>query len=480
MSEMRISVLANELAGEDYRPHNGLGSVRETYAEAPGTVKGWTMGSRMSSSVAVLVWVLMLVTSVRGQTIEGLSPAQIDRCCAGVHEQVIAWRRDLHEHPELSNREIRTAGVVAEHLRRLGLEVRTEVAHTGVVGVLRGGNPGPVIALRADMDALPVTEAVDLPFASQVKTLYNGREVGVMHACGHDVHTSVLMGVAQVLAQMREELPGTVKFIFQPAEEGAPNGEEGGARLMIREGALEDPVPEVIFGLHVSPNYRVGTIAYRSGATMAASDGLRIVVRGRQTHGASPWSGTDPIVVASQIVLGLQTIISRQIDLPAAPAIITIGSIHGGVRSNIIPDEVELVGTIRTFLPEMRSDIHERVHRTAMLIAQGSGAAAEVKISSGYPVTFNDPNLTARMVPVLEAVTGKGRTISVPPMTGAEDFSYYQQRIPGLYFFIGVTPENADPKQAAMLHSPQFYVDEGALAVGVRSLTHLAVAYLKR
>ncbi|MEN6425566.1 MAG: amidohydrolase [Phycisphaerales bacterium] len=430
--------------------------------------------------LALAVCILTLMPNVLGQATAGAaSPAEMDRCCADVEERVIAWRRDLHEHPELSNREVRTAGVVAEHLRRLGVEVRTEVAHTGVVGVLRGGRPGPVVALRADMDALPVTEAVDLPFASRVKTVYNGREVGVMHACGHDVHTAVLMGVAQALSQMREELAGTVKFIFQPAEEGAPAGEGGGARLMIREGALDDPRPDVIFGLHVSPNYRVGTIAYRSGAAMAASDGLRIVVRGRQTHGASPWGGTDPIVVASQIVLGLQTIISRQVDLPEAPAIITIGSIHGGVRSNIIPDEVELAGTIRTFLPEMRSDVHERIRTTATLIAQSGGASADVAIHPGYPVTFNDPNLTERMIPVLEAVVGRGGTTLSPPVTGAEDFSYYQQQVPGLYFFLGVTPMEADPKTAATCHSPHFYVDEGALVVGVRCLTHLTVACMK-
>jgi len=321
--------------------------------------------------------------------------SEADRLCAAVNGQMIEWRRDIHQHPELSNREVRTAGIVADHLRKLGLEVRTEVAHTGVVGVLRGGKSGPVVALRADMDALPVTEAVDLPFASKVKAVYSGREVGVMHACGHDVHTAILMATAQVLSQMRGELAGTVKFIFQPAEEGAPKDEMGGARLMIQEGVLDNPKPEVIFGLHVSPQYRVGTIACRSGPAMASEDGLRIVVRGRQTHGASPWGGVDPIVTASQIVLALQTIVSRQVDLPEAPAVITIGSIHGGVRSNIIPDEVEMVGTIRTFLPEMRSDIHERIRRTAMLIAQSSGAGADVVITQGYPVTFNDPNLAS-------------------------------------------------------------------------------------
>jgi amidohydrolase len=345
--------------------------------------------------------------------------------------------------------------------------------------VLRGGKPGPVIALRADMDALPVTEAVDLSFASKVKAVYNGREVGVMHACGHDVHTAVLMAVAQVLSQMRAELPGTVQFIFQPAEEGAPKGEAGGAKLMIQEGVLENPKPEVIFGLHVSPQYRVGAIACRSGPAMAGEDGLRIVVRGRQTHGASPWGGIDPIVTASQIVLALQTIVSRQVDLPEAPAIITIGSIHGGVRSNIIPDEVEMVGTIRTFLPAMRIDIHDRIHRTAAMIAQSSGASAEVEITGGYPVTFNDPNLMARMLPALEAVVGKSNTVTMPLVTGAEDFSYYGQKIPGLFFFLGVTPQNADPKEAPTCHSPHFCPDESAMILGVRAMTHLTIAYME-
>ncbi len=433
------------------------------------------------SFLAALVPVIVSASSARGQTVVG-GPldAKIDRLAAEAEQQAIAWRRDLHQHPELSNCEVRTAGVVADHLRQLGLQVRTQVAHTGVVGVLRGGRPGPVVALRADMDALPVTEALDLPFASKVKAEYNGRQVGVMHACGHDVHTAVLMAVAQVLAQMREELPGTVKFLFQPAEEGAPEGQQGGAKLMIQEGALENPKPEVIFALHVNPNFPAGTLAYRPGATMANQDNLRIVVRGRQTHGAVPWGGTDPVVAASQIVLGLQTIVSRQVDLPLAPAVITIGSIHGGVRANIIPDEVEMVGTIRTFEPQMRSDIFERVRKTAALIAQSSGAAADVAIDPGYPVTFNDPNLTARMVPVLETVIGKGRAVVMPPSTGAEDFSYYQQKIPGLYFFLGVTPAGSDCQKAPMLHSPRFFADESTLVVGIRSLAHLAISYMKK
>jgi amidohydrolase len=431
--------------------------------------------------LAALAPLLGPAPNARGQTALGGSlEAQIDRLAAEVEQQAIAWRRDLHQHPELSNREVRTAGIVADHLRRLGLEVRAQVAHTGVVAVLHGGRPGPVVALRADMDALPVTEALDLPFASQVKAEYNGRQVGVMHACGHDVHTAVLMAVAQVLAQVREELPGTVKFLFQPAEEGAPEGEQGGAQRMIQEGALENPKPAVIFALHVNPNFPAGTLAYRPGATMANQDNLRIVIRGRQTHGAVPWSGTDPIVVASQIVLGLQTIVSRQINLPEAPAVITIGAIHGGVRSNIIPDEVEMIGTIRTFEPQMRSDIFDRIRKTAALIAQSAGAGAEVAIDPGYPVTFNDPNLTARMVPVLETVAGKGRAVVMPPMTGAEDFSYYQQKIPGLYFFLGVTPHGQDCQKAPMLHSPRFFADEGALVLGIRSLAHLTLRYMEK
>jgi amidohydrolase len=436
---------------------------------------------------AVCLYVVVMLASAGGPVPSGAGPAwagdrldvEIDRLAPEVETQAIAWRRDLHQHPELSNREVRTAGLVADHLRALGLDVRTGVAHTGVVGILRGGQVGPTVALRADMDALPVTEMLDLPFASKARAQYNGREVGVMHACGHDVHTAVLMAVAQVLSQIRAELPGTVKFLFQPAEEGTPAEEQGGAKLMIREGALEGPVPRVIFALHVSPNYSVGTLACRPGPIMANQDNLRIVVRGRQTHGAVPWGGTDPIVVAAQIVLGLQTIVSRQIDLPLAPAVITIGSIHGGVRANIIPDEVEMVGTIRTFQPEMRSDIFERIRKTAALVAQSGGAGAEVTIDPGYPVTCNDPNLTARMMPVLEGVVGKGHLASMPPSTGAEDFSYYQRQIPGLYFFLGVTPPDADPQKAPMLHSPRFRADEKAMVIGIRALAHLALASLR-
>ena len=407
----------------------------------------------------------------------GRLDAAIDRGAAQVEGKVVDWRRDIHAHPELSNREVRTAQIVADHLRALGLEVRTGVAHNGVVGVLRGGRPGPVVALRADMDALPVTEEVDVPFASKVRATYNGQDVGVMHACGHDAHTAILMGVAEVLAGMRRDLPGTVKFIFQPAEEGVPAGEGGGAEMMIAEGALDDPKPGAIFGLHVFP-YPAGEIMYRAGAIMASADALRIVVRGRQTHGAQPWSGIDPIVVASQIVIGLQTITSRQVDITAAPAIVTIGAMNGGVRNNIIPDSVVMIGTIRAFDAAMRRDIWMRVRRTAESIAQSAGAAAVVTIDSGPPVTYNDPALTERMAPTLRRVAGLGKVGISEAKTTAEDFSRYQEKIPGVFFFLGITPPGTDPKTAAPNHSPRFFVDEAALPVGVRALAHLAVDYL--
>ncbi|MFH1943234.1 MAG: amidohydrolase [bacterium] len=396
-----------------------------------------------------------------------------------VEGRVIAWRRDIHQNPELSNREFRTAKLVADHLKNLGMEVWTGVAHTGVVGLLRGKKAGPVVALRADMDALPVTEALDLPFASKVRTTYNGQEVGVMHACGHDAHTAILMGVAEVLSAVRDRFAGSVKFIFQPAEEGAPTGEEGGADLMIREGVLENPRPDVIFGLHVFP-FPTGQIQYRSGALMASVDGLSIVVRGRQTHGAIPWGGVDPIVVASQIVLGLQTIVSRQIDITEAPAVVSIGSIRGGVRSNIIPDEVEMVGTIRSLDASVREDIHRRIKTTATHIAQSAGASAEVTIRLGSPVVMNDANVVQRMVPTFERIVGKENVFEVPPKTTAEDFACYLEEIPGIFFFLGITPPDVDPSRAAMNHSPHFFVDERALIVGVRAMSHLVADYMSR
>ena len=406
---------------------------------------------------------------------------EIDRRTAEIESKVVAWRRDFHQNPELGNRETRTAKIVADHLRSLGIEVRTGVAHTGVVGVLRGGRPGRVIALRADMDALPVTEEVNLPFASKVRTTYNGQEVGVMHACGHDNHVAILMGVAEILAGMKDRLPGAVKFIFQPAEESPPPGEDGGASMMVREGAMENPRPDAVFGLHVwSAGGNVGAIGYRSGGAMASSDLIRLTVKGRQTHGAVPWGGVDPIVVASQIVLGLQTIASRQLDVTKTPSIITIGSIHGGVRNNIIPDEVRMEGTVRTFSPDIQDDMHRRIRVTAESIAQSAGAAAAVEIIRQTPVLFNNPALTERMLPTLQRVAGPGNVSVAQPVTAAEDFSYFAQAVPGLYVFLGSSPKGVDPATAPINHSPLFAVDEGVLPLGVRTLANLAVDFLSQ
>ena len=407
----------------------------------------------------------------------------IDRAAAAIEPQLVAWRRDLHQHPELGNREFRTAGVVAEHLRALGLdEVQTGVAHTGVVGLLKGtkaGPPGPVVALRADMDALPVSEEVDLPFASQARARWNGEDCGVMHACGHDAHTAILMAVAAVLAGLRAQFAGTVKFIFQPAEERPPEGERGGAELMIEEGVLRNPEPDAIFGLHVTSRLNSATIGLRSGPLMASADQFRIAVRGRQTHGAAPWAGVDPIVTAAQVVLGLQTIVARQLDITREAAVVTVGAIKGGVRQNIIPDKVEMLGTVRSFDEAMREDIHGRIRDTAEGIARAARAQCEVCIERGYDVTVNDAQLTEAMLPTLRRVAGAERVQIVPKVTGSEDFSCYQKVVPGMFFFVGVTPPGQDPTKAAPNHSPRFYVDEAALLLGVRALAHLSCDYLE-
>ena len=390
-----------------------------------------------------------------------------------VMPKVVEWRRDFHQHPELSNQEFRTAKIVADHLRSLGFEVETEVAHTGVVGTLRRGQ-GPVVALRADMDGLPVTELVDLPFASKARGIYQGREVGVMHACGHDNHVAILMGVAEVLAGMGDQLTGTVKFIFQPAEEGTPDGSVGGAELMLMEGVFENPKPDVVFGLHVFP-FPAGTIATRPGGLMASSDRHQITIKGKQTHGAVPWAGVDPIVTASQVVIGLQTIVSRQLDATLTPSIVTVGRIEGGVRNNIIPESVELEGTIRTFDAKTRVDIHKRIKQTATNIAEAAGATADVVIDQGYGVTRNDPGLFRQMTPTLERVAGD-RFIEASQTTTAEDFSYFANEVPGLFLFLGVAPD--DPSLIYPNHSPRFYADERALPVGVEALTSLTLDYM--
>ena len=406
----------------------------------------------------------------------------IDAAAQAIEDRVIAWRRDFHEHPELGNQEVRTGKIVADHLRRLGFDdVRTGVAHTGVVGLLKGGRPGPVVALRADMDALPVAEQVDLPFASKATATWNGETVGVMHACGHDAHVAILMGVAEVLAGLRAQLPGSVKFIFQPAEELPPEGEDGGAEMMVREGALENPRPGAIFGLHVTSRLPVGVIGWRPGPTMASSDNLKIHVQGRQTHGAMPWFGVDPIVTAAQVVLGLQTVVSRETDLTREPAVVTIGAIKGGVRENIIPDSVEMRGTIRTFDETMRDEIHERVTYLAEAIGRGARATCTVCIRKHYPVTVNDPALTERMLPTLRRVAGSDeRCILVRKVMGAEDFSVYQREVPGLFYFVGVVPEGIDPDAAAPNHSPRFFIDERCLVTGVRSLAQVACDWLSQ
>lgn len=423
--------------------------------------------------------------SGRGQ-VAGTSPSaldalhqRLDRDADTVLPKVVALRRLLHQHPELGNREVQTSRLLADRLRALRFEVRTGIAKTGVIGVLRGGKPGPVVALRSDIDALPVTEDTGLPFASTDRAQFNGREVGVMHACGHDFHMSMLMGAAEILAGMRADLPGTVKIIFQPAEEGAPAGEEGGASVMVKEGALENPRVDAIFGLHVGITpLEAGSISFRPKGIMAASDTFSIIVRGRSTHGALPWNGVDPIVVSAQIVMGLQTIISRQSDLTTAPAILTVGTIEGGNRFNIVPDEVRLTGTIRTFDAEMQKRIHEGVTRTAEHIAAAAGAKAEVTIDIGNPVTWNDSALTERMTPTLKRVASGTFNPNAQVTTTAEDFSAYQKQVPGLFFFLGVAPKGQAPASWPANHSARFNPDESALITGVRALASLAVDFL--
>ncbi|MFO0394846.1 MAG: amidohydrolase [Lysobacteraceae bacterium] len=411
-------------------------------------------------------------------------PVQADEvltaAVAAIEPKVVAWRRDIHQHPELGNREFRTSALVAEHLKGLGFDVKTGVAHTGVVGTLVGGRPGPVIALRADMDALPVIERVDLPYASKVRSTYNGQEVGVMHACGHDAHVAILRGVAEILSQRRTSIPGTIKFFFQPAEEGPPAGEEGGAELMVREGVMQNPKVEAVFGLHVNSVLPVGHVAYRPGGTMASAESFRIVVKGKQSHGASPWNSVDPIVAASQIVMGLQTIVSRNVELTEGAAVVTVGRIQGGVRSNIIPEQVELEGTLRALTPATRELLRERVRGVATQIAAAMGATAEVTVPDGmgYPVTFNDPELTARMLPSLQRAAGADRVVLRPAVTGAEDFSFFAERAPGLFIFLGGRDPALPEAQAPDHHTPEFQIDDRGLDVGVRVMAQLALDYL--
>ena len=399
---------------------------------------------------------------------------------ARTEPKVLAWRRDFHQNPELSNREFRTSRIVAEHLRSLGLTVQTGVAHTGVVALIKGALPGPTIALRADMDALPVTEQVDLPFRSRATATYRGEPVGVMHACGHDAHTAMLMGIAEALVAVQARLPGSVVLLFQPAEEGAPEGEEGGARLMLKEGVFERYRPEAAFGLHVTSLMHTGQIGYRGGPMLAASDAFRIVVKGRGTHGARPWGGIDPIVVAAQMIGALQTIVSRQVDITANPVVITVGAIKGGIRNNIVPDEVEMIGTLRSFDLQQRADVLTRMQRTIDGIAAASGATASFDIEPGStPVVVNDLALTRPSVAALQRLAGDNAVKSVPLITGAEDFGFFAQRVPSFFFYLGITPADRNLLTAASNHSAQFFVDEAALPLGARALAGVALDYLE-
>ena len=397
-----------------------------------------------------------------------------------IEAKTIEWRHHIHQNPELSNREFETAKYVAAHLEALGLDVKTEIAHTGVVGLLDSGKPGPVVALRADMDALPVTERVDIPWASKVKTTYLGQESGVMHACGHDTHVAMLMAAAEILTGMKDQLNGKVVFVFQPAEEGAPPGEEGGAKLMVAEGIIEDYKIDVFFGLHINSQTEVGKIRYKPRGALAAANRFTIKVNGKQSHGSQPWGGVDPITVSAQIILGLNNIIARQTELTKEAAVISIGKFQAGVRNNIIPESAEMVGTIRTLDKDMQTKIFEDIERTATLIAESAGATADVTIEEGYPVTFNDPKLTAKMIPTVFETAGEENVFLSRPKTGAEDFSFFANKVPGLFLFLGGMPKGMSPVDSAPHHTPDFYVDDTAMKLGVKVLCNLTMDYMKK
>jgi amidohydrolase len=396
-----------------------------------------------------------------------------------IEDKVIQWRRHIHENPELSNREFKTAKYIENHLRSLGISVQTEVAITGVVGILKGDKPGKVVALRADMDALPVTERNNLSFKSIVTSTYNNKTTGVMHACGHDSHVAILMGVAEVLSQMKSEIHGTVKFIFQPAEEGAPKGEEGGAELMVKEGVLKNPDVDAIFGLHISSILDVGKITYKPGGIMAAAQSFEINVYGKQAHGSRPWSSVDPIVASAQIINGLQTIVSRESELTKEGAVVTIGMINSGIRSNIIPEKATMIGTIRTLDYGMQEFINKRMHEMVPAIARAFRAEATLKIEKGYPITYNDHKLTDKMLPTLQRIANKNNVFEIDAITGAEDFSFFQQQVPGLYFFLGGKSPDINAKNAPGHHTPDFILDESGFVLGVKTLSALALDYLE-
>lgn len=395
-----------------------------------------------------------------------------------IEQKCIAWRRDIHEHPELGNRETRTAKLIAEHLKKLGLEVKEGVAKTGVVAVLKGGKPGPCIALRSDIDALPIAEKSNVPFASKQKTTYNGQEVGVMHACGHDAHIAILMSVAEVLSGMKNDLKGTVKFIFQPAEEGPPEGEEGGAELMVKEGVMENPKVEVVFGLHIQPDVEAGRIEYKPGPFMASSDWFHLVVKGKGAHGSTPWLGVDPIQISAQIIEGFQNIVSRQIAITKAPVVITVGKINGGTRSNIIPEECVMDGTIRTLNNEMKKDVQQRMKQTAEKIAEAGGAKASILFTEKTLVTYNDPELVKKMLPSLQSSIGVSNVTEREWTTNAEDFSYYGTKAPAFFFDLGGMPKGNDPQKTPGKHTADYFIDEGGMKTGIKAFCGLVIDYM--
>lgn len=426
----------------------------------------------------LFIALLFLFQAVKAQK-NNLSEA-ISKAADQIEQKVIAWRHDFHEHPELGNREFRTSEIIAKHLKSLGMEVQTKVGVTGVVGILKGGKPGPVVALRADMDALPIIENNDLPFKSTVKTMYNGKETGVMHACGHDAHVSILMGVAEILSGMKKDLKGTVKFIFQPAEEGAPKGEEGGAELMVKEGVLDNPKVDVVFGLHMDALVEVGKITYHPAGTMASASDFKIVVKGKPSHGGYPWLSVDPIVISAQIINALQTITSRNVNLTENAAVVTIGAINGGNRSNIIPEQVEMLGTVRTLSNSDEALVFSRVKQIAEKTAEAAGGKAEVGLpySHRYPVTFNNVALTNAMLPSLQKAVGTENVLLVPAVMGAEDFSFYAQKAPALFFFLGGLPKGKDPRTAGAHHTPQFMIDDSAFKYGIKAFCNLVFDYM--
>jgi amidohydrolase len=418
-----------------------------------------------------------IIFSISAPTLAIDMSREIDAATTKIMPKVIEWRRFIHQHPELGNREIKTAKFIEDHLRQLGMEVRTGIAKTGVVGILKGSQPGPVIGLRADIDGLPVTERNSLPFASKESSEYNGQKVGVMHACGHDTHIAMLLGTAEVLSGMKDKIKGTVVFIFQPAEEGPPTGEEGGASLMVKEGVMDNPKIDAIFGLHINSATEAGQIRYKSGAAMASSDWFQIKVKGRQTHGAYPWLGTDPIAVATQIYTGLQMIVARQSELTKSPVIITVGRINGGVRENIIPEELTMAGTIRTLDSAIQKDVHQKIRLTATKIAESMGATVEISIDTKTLVTYNTPELVKKMLPSLEKAAGKQNVGEMEWVTGAEDFSYFGEKAPAFYFVVGGMKIGQDPKTAAAHHTPDFLIDDSRLDVGVKAFANIVFDY---